>query len=85
MTCSLFKVFLLYLDGRVGSKDRKRLLFLDNFSAHPKNTLFLRNLGVIFLPTNATSHLQPLDGGIIKNVKHLYRKCIVQRFLARVC
>ncbi|KAG0410301.1 hypothetical protein HPB47_012566 [Ixodes persulcatus] len=64
-------------------EDRKLLLFLDNFSAHPKNT-FLRNLKVVFLPANTTSHLQPLDAGIIKNVKHLYRKCIVQRFLARV-
>ncbi|KAG0417050.1 hypothetical protein HPB47_005912 [Ixodes persulcatus] len=72
----LFEVFLQYLDGRLGSKDRKGLLFLDNCLAHPKDTSFLRNLRVLFLPTNTTSHLQPLDAGIIKNVKHLYRKCI---------
>ncbi|KAM7304477.1 tigger transposable element-derived protein 6-like [Ixodes scapularis] len=84
MTSSLFEVFLRYLDGRLGCKHRKGLLFLDNCSAHPKDTSFLRNLRVVFLPANTTSHLQPLDAGIIKNVKHLYRKCIVRRFLARV-
>ncbi|KAM7314184.1 tigger transposable element-derived protein 6-like [Ixodes scapularis] len=84
MTCSLFEVLLRYLDGRLGCKDRKGLLFLDNCSAHPKDTSFLRTLRVVFLPANTTSHLQPLDAGIIKNVKHLYRKCIVRRFLARV-
>ncbi|KAM7283587.1 tigger transposable element-derived protein 6-like [Ixodes scapularis] len=54
------------------------------FLRSSKDTSFLRNLRVVFLPANTTSHLQPLDAGIIKNVKHLYRKCIVRRFLARV-
>ncbi|XP_037564783.1 tigger transposable element-derived protein 6-like [Dermacentor silvarum] len=85
MTCKLFECFLRYLDGRLGCKGRSSdLLFLDNCATHPKDTSFLRNLRVVFLPANTTSHLQPLDTGIIKNAKHLYRKCIVRRFLARV-
>ncbi|XP_049528908.1 tigger transposable element-derived protein 6-like [Dermacentor silvarum] len=84
MTCELFESFLRYLDGRLGCKGRSGLLFLDNCAAHPKDTSFLHNLRVVFLPANTTSHLQPLDAGIIKNTKHLYRKCIVRRFLARV-
>ncbi|KAH7958795.1 hypothetical protein HPB49_005170 [Dermacentor silvarum] len=73
-----------YLDGRFGCKGRSGLPFLDNCAAPPKDTSFLRNVRVAFLPANMTSHLQPLDAGIIKNIKHLYRKCIVRRFLARV-
>lgn len=37
-----------------------------------------------YLPPNATSHLQPLDAGILKNVEHFYRKWIVRRSLAMV-
>ncbi|KAH7952511.1 hypothetical protein HPB52_023846 [Rhipicephalus sanguineus] len=65
-------------------KGRNGVLFLDDCAAYPKDTSFLRNLRVVFLPANTTSHLQPLDAGIINNVKHFYRKCIVRRFLACV-
>lgn len=82
MTCSLFEEFLSYMDSKMGCQDRKVILFLDNCSAHPKDTKSLRNIKVVFLPANTTSHLQPLDAGIIKNEKHFYRKCIVKRSLA---
>ncbi|KAM7300464.1 tigger transposable element-derived protein 6 [Ixodes scapularis] len=68
----------------MGSQNRKALLFIDNCPAHPKELSFLRNVRVEYLPPNATSHLQPLDAGIIKNVKHFYRKWIVRRSLAMV-
>lgn len=84
MTCSLFEEFLSYMDSKMGCRNRKVILFLDNCSAHPKETTSLRNVKVVFLPANTTSHLQPLDAGIIKNVKHFYRKCIVKRSLASV-
>ncbi|KAG0420795.1 hypothetical protein HPB47_003283 [Ixodes persulcatus] len=57
MTCSLYDVFLRYLDRQLGRKDRKELLFLDNCSAHPKDTSFLQYLPVVFLSANTTSHL----------------------------
>ncbi|XP_037509385.1 tigger transposable element-derived protein 6-like [Rhipicephalus sanguineus] len=84
MTCSLFEEFLRYMDSKMGCQNRKVILFLDNCSTHPKDTASLRNVKVVFLPANTTSHLQPLDAGIIKNVKHFYRKCIVKRSLASV-
>lgn len=61
-----------------------RLLSLDNRSAHPQYTSFLRNLRIVFLPANKTSHLQPLDAGIIKKVKQLYGECIVRCFSAHL-
>jgi hypothetical protein len=58
-------------------KQRRVLLLLDNFSAHllavdeaPPPS----NIKVVFFPANATSVYQPLDQGIIQNLKHHYRK-----------
>jgi hypothetical protein len=49
---------------------------VDNCSAHPKIQR-LKNIKLVFFPPNLTSVLQPLDLGIIKNVKHYYRNSIV--------
>jgi hypothetical protein len=39
------------------------------------------NLEVLFFPPNMTSVVQPMDQGIIKNVKHHYRTLLVQNLL----
>ncbi|XP_008180511.1 tigger transposable element-derived protein 6-like [Acyrthosiphon pisum] len=57
-------------------------MFVDNCTAHNNNPPTLSNVRIEFLPTNITSKLQPLDQGIIKNFKVLYRKEIVSEFLA---
>ncbi|KAJ6134766.1 hypothetical protein N7523_001088 [Penicillium sp. IBT 18751x] len=62
--------------GRI-SIDRRVLLLLDNASPH---IVGIRKapppprIRVVFFPANATSIYQPLDQGIINNVKHHYRK-----------
>lgn len=84
MTCALFEEFLRYFDNKMGAQCRSVLLFLDNCAAHPKDLSFLRNVKLVFFPPNTTSHLQPLDAGVIKNLKHSYRKSIVMRCLARI-
>jgi hypothetical protein len=53
------------------------VLLLDNFSAHLSALEYApppSNIKVVFLPLNATSVYQPLDQGIIRNLKHYYRK-----------
>lgn len=58
-------------------KQRRVLLLLDNFSAHllaVDEAPPLSNIEVVFFPANATSVYQPLDQGIIQNLKHYYRK-----------
>lgn len=45
------------------------LLILDNFSGHFVEDLYTpTNVKLCFLPPNATSVLQPLDGGIIRTL-----------------
>jgi hypothetical protein len=58
-------------------KQRRVLLLLDNFSAHLCALEYApppSNIKVLFFPANATSVYQPLDQGIIQNLKHHYRR-----------
>jgi DDE superfamily endonuclease. len=56
---------------------RRVLLLMDNFSGHLSALDYARppsNIKVQFFPANATSVYQPLDQGIIQNLKHRYRR-----------
>jgi len=61
-------------------QDRQILLLLDNASSHPAD-VELSNVALSFLPPNTTSHLQPLDSGIIKCFKSHYRKLQLQHIV----
>ena len=41
----------------------------------------LNNIQLIYLPPNTTCKTQPMDMGIIKNVKHKYRTSIAKKRL----
>lgn len=81
MTGSLFTDWLKKLDKKMTLEKRKILLFMDQCPSHPPDTGFLKNVEVIFFPANCTSHVQPLDLGIIKNFKCHYRQKLVQLML----
>ena len=72
MTSGIFKTWLNKFDKRMGRKDQKVLLFLDNATSH--SNLQLCNVKTKFLPANATSIMQPLDQGIILAMKRNYSK-----------
>ena len=80
MTKTMFEEWLIEWDMILGSKNRKILLIVDNCSAHPKECS-LRNIRLEFLPPNTTSLIQPMDMGVIQNVKTLYRKELVKTTL----
>ena len=64
--------------------DTNAVLLLDNCPAHPPAEVLTSNDGKIkalFLPKNTTSKIQPLDQGIIQNVKMNYRKALMKRIL----
>ena len=60
--------------------DRNVILLMNNFSAHEltveniEKAGDLQNTRIIWLPNNSTSLHQPLNQGIIKNVKTYYCK-----------
>jgi hypothetical protein len=82
MTMDIFKTFLKSLDAKMGGANRKILLFIYKCPGHPLDTDFLRNIKVVFFPANCTSHLQPLDLGIIHSMKAKYRKALVQKAIS---
>ncbi|XP_066146779.1 tigger transposable element-derived protein 6-like [Euwallacea fornicatus] len=83
MTREIMKEWLLDMDRRMRIQNRKILLFLDNAGSHPRD-LNLENIKICFLPPNCTSVCQPLDQGIIKNVKFFYRDLILKHILTKV-
>ena len=73
MTKSIFYFFLRRFDRSMKAQNRKVLLLLDNFSGHAVDYV-PTNVELLFLPPNTTSHLQPLDGGIIRAFKAHFKK-----------
>ena len=81
MQISIWNNYLKKLDEKMRSMDRKILLLVDNAPTHNLlNDLNLTNVTIHNLPPNTTSHLQPLDAGIIHSFKvchccKYYRYC----------
>ena len=63
----------IIVDKQMKRKKRQILLIMDNVPTHiiPDN---LRHIKVHFLPPTTTSHLQPLDAGIIQSFKSHFRR-----------
>ena len=80
MTGVLFTEWLLCIDVDMKKANRKILMFVDNCTAH-NNIPHLENIKIHFLPPNTTSTLQPLDQGIIKKFKMMYREEIVRAWV----
>uniref|UniRef100_A0A4W3GLB2 Uncharacterized protein n=1 Tax=Callorhinchus milii TaxID=7868 RepID=A0A4W3GLB2_CALMI len=78
MTAPVFIEWLKDFDREMRRQSRNVALLLDECSAHPSKVQ-LRNVKLVFLPSNATSLVQPLNHGIIQNFKALYRRRIIQK------
>ena len=79
MTGELFAAWMRRVDNRIRRQNRHILLFLDNCGSHPH--MELENVKVVFLPPNTTSKLQPMDAGIIQNLKMVYRKKLLRHII----
>lgn len=76
MTTFVMSEWLQALYSYIGLS-RQVLLLLDNFSAHTQAVNITpppANIKIQWLPANSTSVYQPLDQGIIMNLKTYYRK-----------
>ena len=73
MTSQLFDQWLHEFDRSMRLKKRKVLLLLDNATCH-KPIDDVTNIELHYLPPTTTSHLQPMDAGIIQSFKSKYRR-----------
>ena len=85
MTSEIFETVLSKLNRKLVFENRKVILFLDNATCHPESVDDkFSNIKFVFLPKNATSKLQLLDAGIIRNFKVKYCKSLVKYVLPRI-
>ena len=82
MTSAFFIQWLNAFDAKMGVKNRKVVLFIDNCPAHP--IVSLRNVELVFFPPNCTSRLQPLDQGIFRQLKHKFRSMLVNALMRKL-
>ncbi len=59
---------------------RNDILLVDNASSHKVETP-LTNITLHFLPPGTTTHIQPMDAGIIRVFKAHYRRFLTKYFL----
>ncbi|OQV13887.1 hypothetical protein BV898_11884 [Hypsibius exemplaris] len=73
MTTAICTEWLKNFNAQMKFQNRWIALLFDNAPSHRKN-LKLSNLELIYLSLNLTSEVQPLDQGILRTTKILYRK-----------
>lgn len=57
----------------------RALLLIDNAPSHPSDMrLVCGDIKAVFLPPNVTSLLQPMDQGVLQNIKLSYRKMLLR-------
>lgn len=60
----------------------KALLLIDNATSHPADTMLVKgDIKAIFLPPNVTPLLQPMDQGVLQNIKLYYRKMLLRTLI----
>lgn len=59
----------------------KAMLLMDNAPSHPGEELHVGNIVVKFLPPNVTSIMQPMDQGVLENIKKNYRRLYLEHVL----
>ena len=84
MTGAMFTEWITEHDKKFAKQKRKVAMVLDNCPAHPHVIPGLKAIKMVFLPPNTTSVTQPMDQGIIANLKHHYRSALLQQRLLAI-
>lgn len=87
MTNKIILQLLQDMDKEMRKQNRHILLFLDNCAAHGCYKMMqkaLQNIKLAFFPPNCTSHLQPLDQGIIQSLKVRYRSHLLRQMVSQM-
>ena len=84
MTSDVMQAVLTRFNRKLSLEQRKVVLILDNITCHPKSIIdSFSQINIVLLPKNTTSTLQPLNAGVIQNIKVKNRKRLVKYVLAR--
>lgn len=85
MQVDVFQDFLKKFDRLMGTMGKNKvLLLLDNAPTHLVGGVELQNVRIEFLPANTTSHLQPLDAGIISAFKRRYKALLLRDLVSKM-
>lgn len=80
MTQFIFETWLRERGAEFTRKGRKALFIVDNCPAHGE-IQELKSIHLEFLPANTAAILQPMDQGIIQNLKVFFRRHVVGRMM----
>ncbi|XP_071513406.1 uncharacterized protein [Panulirus ornatus] len=80
MTSTIFEGWVRQLDEQYQNLNRNIVVLVDTCSAHP-NLESLSNVQLTFLPPDTTSKLQPVEQGVIQNLKTFYRRSVLERLI----
>lgn len=78
MTAAMFETWLKEWDKKLERDGREILLYVDNCTAHSP-TIQLKCITLKFLPPNTTTESQPMDQGVIPNMKVHYRRLLLRK------
>lgn len=82
MTSLIFNEWLCLINEKQRKKREKIAILIDNAPCHTINeTKRFEFIDIIFLPKNTTSRLQPLDQGIIRSFKSIYKKKLLRTII----
>lgn len=81
VTRTIFHDWLEIFNELLEKDGKKILLTMDNFSGHYVNSDDFPNISFHFFPPNTTSHLQPLDSGIIRSFKSKYATKLTNKLI----
>lgn len=77
---NIFETWVKYLNEKMKKQNRKIIVFVDNAPSHKLSKEY-SNVRIEFLPPNLTSVIQPMDQGVISQVKRSYRKKMLRRLI----
>ncbi|XP_038067336.1 tigger transposable element-derived protein 4-like [Patiria miniata] len=83
MTSDIFEAWARNIDKLCQKKNRKIAIVIDSCPAHPHIT-GLKSVTLVFLSPLTAANLQPMEQGIIRNLKMHYRRQLITSFLAAV-